>query len=154
MLDEKDQKLLNGVSLVVAKELGFDQKDLRTNAYSLDESKLTYACGKNIIVYDLLTETQKVFQRPCEEEGITAFGCFKTLYSEDYVIYAAKSNQRNVAAYVGIINVWKNNVRSYAVQNLESEEVVVDVLFLLQGAYFVLLSQHETSRITIFNVEN
>lgn len=70
------------------------------------------------------------------------------------MIYAAKSNHRNVSAYVGIINVWKNNVRSYSVQNLESEECVTDVLFLLQGAYFVLLSQHDTSRITIFNVEN
>lgn len=31
--------------------------------------------------------------------------------------------------------------------------MVVSVHFLLQGAYFVLLSQHEKPRITIFNVD-
>lgn len=67
MFDDKHQKLLNGVNLGVAKALGFNQRHLRTNAYSLDESKLTYVCGKNIVVYDLLSETQKVFQRPSEE---------------------------------------------------------------------------------------
>lgn len=55
MFDDKHQKLLNGVSLAVSKALGFSQKHLRSNAYSLDESKLTYVCGKNIVVYDLLT---------------------------------------------------------------------------------------------------
>jgi hypothetical protein len=72
-------------------------------------------------VYDLLTETQKVFQRNNDEDVITAFGCFKTLYSEDYVIYAAKSTQRNIAAYVGIINIWKNSSRSYSVYSLDNE---------------------------------
>jgi hypothetical protein len=69
------------------------------------------------------------------------------------VIYACKTLHRNVTAKVGIINVWKNQTRSYEIYNLESEEVVVSVHFLLQGAYFVLLSQHDKPRITIFNVD-
>lgn len=64
MFDEKRQKLLNGVGLAICKGVGFSQRQMRHNAFSLDESKLAYICGKNIIVYDLKTEIQKVFERP------------------------------------------------------------------------------------------
>jgi hypothetical protein len=54
MFDDKHQKILNGVTLAVSKAVGFNQQPLQSNAYSLDESKIAYTCGKNIIVYDLL----------------------------------------------------------------------------------------------------
>mgnify|MGYP003402396862 CR=1 FL=1 len=63
MFDDKHQKILNGVTLSISKAVGFCQNSLKSNAYSLDESKVVYVCGKNIVVYDLLTETQRVFQR-------------------------------------------------------------------------------------------
>lgn len=81
MFDEKKQKLLNGVGLAICKGIGFSQRQMRHNAFSLDESKLAYICGKNIVVYDLKTEIQKVFERPEDEAEVTAFSFFKTLYS-------------------------------------------------------------------------
>lgn len=61
MFDESGKILLNGVQLGFEKGFGFNQStSMRCNAYSIDDNKMVYLLGKQIVVYDMLAETQRV----------------------------------------------------------------------------------------------
>jgi hypothetical protein len=54
MFDEK-RKILNGVDLHTIKGIGFNQEIIKTMACYVNETKVAYCCGRNVIIYDLLT---------------------------------------------------------------------------------------------------
>lgn len=55
MFDKKEGTLLNGVELHTVKGVGFNQDQIKTMACYINETKIAYLCGKNILIYDLLT---------------------------------------------------------------------------------------------------
>lgn len=61
MFDETGTQLLNGVKLSFERAFGFIQNPiLKSPAHSIDDNKIIYLVGKQIIQYDMLTENQKV----------------------------------------------------------------------------------------------
>lgn len=57
MFDERGN-LINGVKLVFEKGFGFNQG--LGCAVSIDDNKVVYTVGKQIVLYDMLTEVQRV----------------------------------------------------------------------------------------------
>lgn len=140
MFDKKEGSLINGVELHTVKGVGFNQQPIKAMAYFINETKIAYLCGKSIIIYDLLTETQKSFSRSKEESGVSTFNCFKTMYGEEYIIYATKAG-KNVYPQVSVLNVWKSQMKSYVLYDLDVESSITDLLLIGQGNRFVILSK-------------
>ena len=153
MFDEKEGTLLNGIELHTVKAVGFSQTPIKAMCAYINETKITYLCGKGIVIYDLLTESQKSFSRGKDEGEVSTFNCFKTMYGEEYIIYATRSC-KNMYPQINILNVWKSQTKSYVLYDFMAEAVIVDLLLIGQGSRFVMLSQEEkTSRIVMFNLD-
>lgn len=52
---------MNGIKLTFERGFGFEQNpNINSTAHSIDDNKVVYILGKQIIQYDMLTENQKV----------------------------------------------------------------------------------------------
>lgn len=61
MFDDTHTTLLNGIQLGFEKGFGFHQnKDIKSNAYCIDDNRIIYILASQIVLYDLLAETQKI----------------------------------------------------------------------------------------------
>jgi hypothetical protein len=61
MFDEAGTTLLNGVKLSFEKGFGFNQNaDLKSSGYCIDDNRIVYLLSSQIVLYDMLAETQKV----------------------------------------------------------------------------------------------
>ena len=69
MFDETGTQLLNGVKLSFERGFGFIQNPtLNSPAHCIDDNKIIYLVGKQIIQYDMLTENQKVIDSIDQDE--------------------------------------------------------------------------------------
>jgi len=59
MFDERGN-LQNGVKLSFEKGFGFNQNLNVNRAQSIDDNKIVYVLGKQIVEYNMLTENQRV----------------------------------------------------------------------------------------------
>jgi len=59
MFDERGN-LQNGVKLSFEKGFGFNQNLNVNSAQSIDDNKIVYVLGKQIVEYNMLTENQRV----------------------------------------------------------------------------------------------
>ena len=87
MFDERGN-LQNGVRLSFEKGFGFNQNIDVSSAQSIDDNKLIYILGKQVVLYDMLTENQKVIDSIGQEEDITCFKYYKNLMLDDNILYA------------------------------------------------------------------
>lgn len=61
MFDESGATLLNGIKIGFEKGFGFNQNPLlKNNAYCIDDNRIIYILASQIVLYDMLAETQKV----------------------------------------------------------------------------------------------
>ena len=69
MFDETGNILLNGVKLTFERGFGFNQNpSIQSPAHCIDDNKVVYLLGKQIIQYDMLTQNQKVVDQIDQEE--------------------------------------------------------------------------------------
>ncbi len=60
MFDERGN-ILNGIRLAFEKGFGFIQDaDINNSAHCIDDNKIIYILAKQIVLYDILTENQRV----------------------------------------------------------------------------------------------
>jgi len=52
--------LHNGIKLTFEKGFGFNQSLNVNSAQSIDDNKIVYILGKQIVLYDMLTENQRL----------------------------------------------------------------------------------------------
>ncbi len=62
-----------------------------SSAQSIDDNKIIYILGKQIVLYDMLSENQKVIDSISQEEEITCFKYYKNLMLDDNILYAITS---------------------------------------------------------------
>lgn len=75
------------------------------------------------------------------------------MYGEEYIIYATKAG-KNAYPQVSVLNVWKSQIKTYVLYDLDADSLIVDVLLIGQGNRFVVLSKEEvSSRLIIYNLD-
>ena len=125
MFDESGSTLLNGIKLNFEKGFGYDQDPtLKSNAFCIDDNRIIYVLSKQIVLYDLLAETQKVIDSIDFEEKITALLYFKNILLEDNIIYGLQNSSKSFPTVV-IHNFSKNFVNKLMLANLEKEEKIL-----------------------------
>ena len=121
MFDDTGKTLLNGVQLTFEKGFGFNQAaDMKNNAYSIDDNRMIYVLAKQIVVYDMLSENQKVIDSIGQEEEITCFIYFKNIMLDDNYIYAVQAINKTYPSIV-LHNFSKGIQNRYVLSHLEKE---------------------------------
>ena len=121
MFDEGGKNLLNGVKLSFERGFGFSQDpNLDSSAHCIDDNKIVYTLGKQIIQYEMLTENQKVVDQIEQDEEITSFIYFKNLMLEDNIMYSIYAMDKTYPSII-IKNYSKNNSQKFIMSHLEKE---------------------------------
>jgi hypothetical protein len=123
MFDDRGT-LINGVRLAFEKGFGFNQSPALSCAQSIDDNKIIYTLGKQILLYDMLTEVQKVIDSFSQDEDITCFKYFKNMILDDNILYALGAPSKTYPVLV-LKNFSKGNTHRYVLAHLEKEETAV-----------------------------
>ena len=119
MFDETGNILLNGIKLTFERGFGFQQNtQINNTAHSIDDNKVVYILGKQIIQYDMLTESQKVIDNITQEEQITTFAYFKNFMLDDNIMYSLHVMNKTYPSIV-CKNYSKNITQKYIMTHLE-----------------------------------
>lgn len=117
MFDERGN-LQNGVRLFFEKGFGFNQSPSLSCAQSIDDNKIIYTLGKQIVLYDMLTEVQKVVDSFGMDEEVTCFKYFKNMMLDDNILYALAAPSKTYPTLV-LKNFSKGNLNRYILSHLE-----------------------------------
>lgn len=130
MFDETGTQLLNGVKLSFQRAFGFIQNPtLKSPAHSIDDNKIIYLVGKQIIQYDMLTESQKVVDSIDQDEQITAFIYFKNLMLDDNILYSTYAMSKTYPSIVSK-NYSNGLTQKYVMTHLEKEEKIIQLVLI------------------------
>lgn len=119
MFDERGN-LQNGVKLTFEKGFGFNQNPSLSYAQSIDDNKIIYTLGKQIVLYDILTEVQKVVDSFGQDEEVTCFKYFKNIMLDDNILYALGAPSKTYPILV-LKNFSKGNYNRYVLAHLEKD---------------------------------
>lgn len=139
MFDDRGN-LQNGVRLSFEKGFGFNQDVLVNSAQCIDDNKIIYILGKQIVLYDMLTENQKVIDNFGQEEEITCFKYFKNMMLDDNILYAVYAANKIYPTLV-IKNFSKGHYQKYVMSHLEKEEKVVFLDLVNDYKHICVLSE-------------
>jgi hypothetical protein len=118
MFDESGTTLLNGVKLSFEKGFGYLQNpEIKNNAHCIDDNRIIYILASQIVLYDMLAETQRVIDSFDSDEEIGAMMYFKNILMEDNIIYAIHSNNKSFPSLV-MLNFSKNFHQKIMLANL------------------------------------
>lgn len=123
MFDQRGN-LQNGVRLSFQKGFGFNQNSEVSSAQSIDDNKIIYILGKQIVLYDMLSENQKVIDSIGQEQEITCFKYYKNLMLDDNILYAIYSANK-IYPTLMIKNFSKGNTQKYVMSHLQKEQKIV-----------------------------
>ena len=123
MFDERGN-LQNGVKLSFEKGFGFNQNPSLSFAQSIDDNKIVYTLGKQIVLFDILTEVQKVVDNIGQDEEVSCFKYFKNIMLDDNILYALAAPSKTYPTLV-LKNFSKGNCNRYILSHLEKEEIVM-----------------------------
>lgn len=119
MFDETGTTLLNGIKLSFEKGFGYNQNpDLKNNAHCIDDNRIIYILSSQIVLYDMLAETQKVIDNFDSDEEIGSMLYFKNIMLEDNIIYAFHNSNKSFPSLV-VLNFSKNFTQKIMLANLE-----------------------------------
>jgi hypothetical protein len=136
MFDERGN-LINGVKLMFEKGFGFNQG--LGCAVSIDDNKMVYTVGKQVVLYDMLTEVQRVIDSFGQDEEVTCFKYFKNMMLDDNLLYALGAPSK---AYPSLVlrNFSKGNSTRYVLSHLEKEEEVISLDLVNDYKHIAILS--------------
>lgn len=130
MFDESGTTLLNGVRLSFEKGFGFNQSpNIKNTAYCIDDNRIIYLLASQIVIYDMLAETQRVIDTFDYDEEVGAMLYFKNIMLEDNILYALHGLNRSFPSLT-IMNFSKNYPLKIVLANLEKEEKITDIILL------------------------
>lgn len=130
MFDESGTTLLNGVRLNFEKGFGFNQSpNIKNTAYCIDDNRIIYLLASQIVIYDMLAETQRVIDTFDFDEEVGAMLYFKNIMLEDNIMYALHGLNRSFPSLT-IMNFSKNYPTKIVLANLEKEEKITDIVLL------------------------
>jgi hypothetical protein len=130
MFDESGTTLLNGVRLSFEKGFGFNQSPhIKNTAYCVDDNRIIYLLASQIVIYDMLAETQRVIDTFDFDEEVGAMLYFKNIMLEDNILYALHGLNRSFPSLT-IMNFSKNYPVKIVLANLEKEEKITDIVLL------------------------
>ena len=139
MFDERGV-LQNGVRLSFEKGFGFWQGEDVCGAQCIDDNKMIYVLGKQVLVYDMLTEQQRVIDSFGEEEKMTCFKYYKNVMLDDNILYALEASNKLYPSLIAR-NISKNSHHKYVLSHLEKEEKITMVELAHNHQYICLVSQ-------------
>lgn len=153
MFDESGTTLLNGIKLNFEKGFGYNQDPcLKSNAYCIDDNRIIYVLSKQIVMYDLLAETQKVIDCFDFEENITAMLYFKNILLEDNIIFGIHCSNKSFPSVV-IHNFSKNFTNKLMLANLEKDEKILELVLINDFRNIAVLSMmDQIIRVTIVEI--
>jgi hypothetical protein len=117
MFDERGN-LLNGVRLSFEKGFGFNQSTDLCSAQCIDDNKIIYILGKQILLYDMLTENQRLIDVFGQDEEATSFKYFKNMMLDDNILYALAAPSRTYPSIV-LKNISKGSTIKFVLAHLE-----------------------------------
>ena len=118
MFDETNTTLLNGIKISFEKGFGFCQNDTKNSAYCIDDNRIIYILASQIVLYDLLSESQKIIDIFDYEEEVGAMIHFKNIMLEDNIIYAIHNSNKSFPSLM-MHNFSKNFNQKFMLANLE-----------------------------------
>ena len=105
------------MNLSFEKGFGFNQTPDLSCAQAIDDNKVIYTLGKQIVLYDMLTEVQKVVDSYGQDEDITSFKYFKNIILDDNILYALGSPSKTYPVLI-LKNISKGNCNKYICSHL------------------------------------
>ena len=121
MFDESETNLLNGIKVNFERGFGYCQNpNIKSSAHCIDDNRIIYVLSSQIVLYDMLAETQKVIDCFDYEESVGALIYFKNIMLEDNVIYAIHNASKSFPSLV-LHNFTKNYFQNIMLANLEKE---------------------------------
>ena len=118
MFDETGTTLLNGIKLSFEKGFGYNQNpNIKNNAHCIDDNRIIYILSSQIVLYDMLAETQKVIDSFDWDEEVGAMLYFKNVMLEDNILYALHNNNKSFPSLV-LLNFSKNSTQKIMLANL------------------------------------
>ena len=101
---------------------------------------MIYILASQIVLYDMLSETQKVISTFDFDESIGALLYFKNIMLEDNIIYALHTASKSFPSLV-LHNFTKNFTQKIVLANLEKEEAILELSLLNDFRNVVIVSQ-------------
>jgi hypothetical protein len=150
MFDESGTVLLNGVRMSWERGFGFCQNSMLSTspAYCLDDHHIFYAVGSQIVMYDSLTETQKLVDGFDGDEELMGFVYYRSALFEDEVVYVLQSRVRGSSLV--LTNYSKATRQKVSLFNLERDEMVTQITLLNDHKQAAIASLiHDNTRLTI-----
>ena len=141
MFDDRGN-LQNGVRLAFEKGFGFHQGPTPACAQSIDDNKIIYLLGKQIVLYDMLTEVQKVIDNFGQDEEVTCFKYYKNIMLDDNIMYALASPSKTYPVLV-LNNFSKGNVNKIPLTHLEKEECIKTLELVNDYKHIAVLSENQ-----------
>ena len=118
MFDETGATLLNGVKLSFEKGFGFNQNpDIKNTAHCIDDNRIIYLLSSQIVLYDMLAETQKVIASFQSDEEVGSMLYFKNIMLEDNIIYGLHNSNKSFPSLT-VMNFSKNFSQKIMLANL------------------------------------
>ena len=143
MFDDRGN-LQNGVRLSFEKGFGFNQGPALSCAQSIDDNKIIYTLGKQIVLYDMLTEVQRVIDNFGADEEVTSFKYFKNMMLDDNILYALAAPSKTYPIIV-LKNFSKGSHSRYVMTHLEKDEMVIGLELVNDYKHIAVLSQIQDS---------
>ena len=141
MFDESGTNLLNGIKVNFERGFGFRQNpNMKSSAYCIDDNRIIYVLSSQIVLYDMLAETQKVIDSFDSEEEVGALIYFKNIMLEDNVVYALHNSNKSFPNLV-LHNFTKNYTQNIMLANLEKEECIIELALVNDSRNVVVISQ-------------
>ena len=126
--------------LAFEKGFGFNQHPALACAQSIDDNKVIYTLGKQILLYDMLTEVQKVIDNFGQDEEVSCFKYFKNIMLDDNILYALAAPSKTYPILV-LKNFSKGNNNRYVLSHLEKDETVIGLELVNDFKYIAVLSE-------------
>lgn len=121
MFDDLGTTLLNGIKVGFERGFGYCQNPaLKNSAHCIDDNRVIYVLASQIVLYDMLAETQKVIDSFDIEESVGALIYFKNIMLEDNVVYSLENASKSFPSLI-LHNFTKNYTQNISLANLEKE---------------------------------